>query len=106
MFKKPWLVWVVIAIGYIINPVWWVAHWQNCHLVECSWFRPLQAFFAVVAFILAIVWWVKTDKATRGNFVSFLNGAVFLVIIHMFLNGIGQLGPDACPSIDPQCGTY
>ena len=96
----PWTPWIIIFLGHNNFAGHRLEKYVNHQLVYCSWFDYAHLLFSLLALIpLWFVWQKHRSDGVRTWVRWGFSAAVVVAAVHLFVNGLGLVGPAPCPSV-------
>jgi hypothetical protein len=95
----PWTPWILIYVSHSLHVGRQSGHYVNGHLTLCTWFDWDNFLFSFLALIPLWFIWQKQRSDGVAIWVRLgFSAAVVVAAIHLFVNGLGLVGPSPCPS--------
>ena len=96
----PWTPWIIIYLGHKNFAGYQLGRYDvNYELVYCSWFDYLHLLFGLLALIpLWFVWEKQRSDGVQTAVRLRFSAAVVAAAVHLFVNGLGLVGPAPCPA--------
>ena len=103
----PWTPWILILLAHGNFVGYRMAHYFNDRLTFCEWFEYDNLIISLLALIpLRFIWQKQQSDGVQTRVRLGYSVAVVVAAVHLFVNGLGLVGPRRCSSEPPRSGGF